>query len=140
MRRTITVPGEPRGKGRPRFGNGRTYTDAKTRDYEMLVRGCWLRSTGRLDYAPYPGPVRVSIRAAYKIPQSASKAKRRDMLEGRIRPTKKPDADNIAKAILDGLNGVAWADDTQVVELSVVKLYSGEPCVVVEVESVEAGY
>lgn len=33
----------------------------------------------------------------------------------------RPDADNVAKLVLDALNGAAWEDDTQVVSLSVVK-------------------
>ena len=36
----------------------------------------------------------------------------------------KPDIDNIAKSVLDGLNGTAWGDDTQVVEMSIKKYYA----------------
>ena len=60
------------------------------------------------------------------------------MLCGRILPTKKPDVDNVAKIILDGLNCIAWDDDTQVVDLSVSKYYSEEPRVSVMIEEIDA--
>ena len=44
------------------------------------------------------------IIAYYEIPKSTSKKKRREMLEHRIRPTKKPDWDNIGKIVCDSLN------------------------------------
>ena len=56
------------------------------------------------------------------------------MRDGLLRPTTKPDIDNVIKAVLDGLNGVAYADDSQVVALSASKCYSDDPRVVVIVE------
>ena len=53
------------------------------------------------------------------------------MLHNEIRPTKKPDCDNIAKICLDALNGLAYVDDSQVVCLSVSKMYAKEPKVVI---------
>ena len=50
-------------------------------------------------------------------------------MSGQIRPTQKPDADNIAKSVLDALNGLAYADDKQIVTLVVDKYYDEEPCV-----------
>ena len=58
------------------------------------------------------------------------------MERGLILPTKKPDADNIAKAILDALNGLAFYDDAQVVYLQVSKRYSNEPRAVVFIDDV----
>ncbi len=49
------------------------------------------------------------------------------MLGGKILPAKKPDIDNVVKAVLDALNGVAYRDDTQVIELHVRKSYSEKP-------------
>ena len=46
---------------------------------------------------------------------------------GLISPTKKPDLDNIAKAILDSLNGIAYKDDSQIVSLLISKKYSDRP-------------
>lgn len=75
--------------------------------------------------------------AHFKPPKKSKKVVV-DMLNGHILPTKKPDVDNIAKIILDGLNDVAWDDDTQVVELSVSKHYSENPRVAVMIEEINA--
>ncbi len=63
------------------------------------------------------GPVSLSLELLHTIPRSASKKARADMLAGSLRPTKKPDADNVLKAIADGMNGVVWRDDVQAVEI-----------------------
>lgn len=58
------------------------------------------------------------------------------MLENEISPTIKPDTDNIAKSILDSLNGIAYKDDKQIVSLKVDKYYSEIPSVSVEIKEV----
>ena len=132
----FTIKGEPRGKGRPRFTKtGRVYTPTETAQYESLV-GLSYRNSAR-GYK-FTSPVRVTVKAFHKPPKGKSKRVTEDMLNGRILPTKKPDADNVAKIILDGLNKVAWEDDTQVVEMMVTKRYSEEPMVAVIIEEIEA--
>lgn len=131
----FTVKGEPKGKGRPRFTkNGHVFTPDETKRYETLV-GLSYRNSAR-GYK-FTSPVRVTVKAYHKPPKRSKKVVD-DMLNGRILPTKKPDADNVAKIILDGLNHVAWDDDTQVVEMMVSKRYSEEPMVAVIVEEIEA--
>ena len=76
-------------------------------------------------------PLRVRILAKFPIPESWSKKNKEKALKGEIMPNKKPDLDNIAKIILDGLNGVAYTDDKQVTSLEIEKVYSDTPCVVV---------
>lgn len=132
MQYTITIPGKPRGKGRPRFSRatGRTYTDDATAVYENLVKTIWMTVVGkRLD-----GELAVGIEAHYAIPTSKPKKIQAAMRDGFVRPTTKPDIDNVIKAVLDGLNGVAYADDSQVVEISASKCYSDDPRVVVIVK------
>ena len=80
------------------------------------------------------GAVRAEITAYYGIPKSASKRTRADMLSRYIRPAKKPDLDNVAKIVLDSLNGLAYKDDAAVVELVVDKFYSERPRVEVRLE------
>lgn len=127
----FTIKGEPRGKGRPRFTKtGRVYTPSKTSDYESLVALGYLNSVKGYKFT---SPVRVTIRAYHKPPKKSKKVVE-DMLNWHILPTKKPDVDNIAKIVLDGLNGVAWDDDTQVVDLLVYKRYEEEPYVKVTIE------
>lgn len=132
----FTVKGEPKGKGRPRFTkNGHVYTPEETNRYEALV-GLSYRNSAK-GYK-FTSPVRVTVRAFHKPPKGKSKKVAEDMLDGLILPTKKPDADNVAKIILDGLNHVAWDDDTQVVEMMVTKRYSLEPMVAVVIEEIDA--
>lgn len=120
----FTVPGMPRGKGRPRFTrDGHAYTDGQTRDYETLVRQCYQQAAGTYDF---PGAVCLSVRIVLPVPGSDSRRVRTDKLIGCIPPTRKPDVDNVAKIVMDALNGAAWADDKQVTQLSVAKFYGSE--------------
>lgn len=119
----FTVPGKPRGKGRPRFrraGNFvQTYTPAETASYENLIALEYQAAGGKL----LDGPVDVVVFASFTPPKSTSKKNREAMLAGEILPNCKPDADNILKAVLDGLNGVAYKDDTQVAHAQVSRYY-----------------
>lgn len=119
----FTIPGRPRGKARPRFTkDGRVYTDQKTSDYEGLTKIVFRNHGGGM--IPEGWYIRVGIVARYKIPDSASKADKEKMLNRRYMVTVKPDVDNIAKIILDALNGEAWRDDKEVTTLVVKKMYS----------------
>lgn len=131
----FTIKGEPRGKGRPRFTkNGRVYTPTETTQYENLVALGYRNSAKGYKFT---SPVRVTIKAFQKPPKKSKKVVEA-MLNGRVLPTKKPDLDNIAKIILDGLNKVAWDDDTQVVEMMVTKRYAEDPLVAVIIEEIDA--
>lgn len=131
----FTIKGEPRGKGRPRFTkNGRVYTPTETIQYENLVALGYRNSAKGYKFT---SPVRVTIKAFQKPPKKSKKVVEA-MLNGRVLPTKKPDLDNIAKIILDGLNKVAWDDDTQVVEMMVIKRYAEDPLVAVIIEEIDA--
>jgi len=129
----ISIPGDPRGKGRPRFARrGRktvTYTDDKTAAYENLVG---LYATQAMKSSPpILGPLKLTIYAYMPIPASWSGKKKTAALAREIYPTGLPDIDNIAKAVLDGLNRIAFADDKQVVTLAMGKRYSDQPGLVV---------
>ena len=133
---TFEIPGEPKGKGRPRFGNGIAYTPDETRDYEMYVKQCYLNSQKKINLTE--NPIKIRIVANYKIPSSFSKKKRSAAMSGVIKPTKKPDCDNIIKIICDALNLVAYKDDKQIVECSCIKRYATDiPCVDVFVEELD---
>lgn len=127
------VPGTPGSKGRPRFRSAgkyvQTYTPDKTVVYENFVRQMWL-NTG---HDKLVGNICATIDAYFPIPKSISK-KKHDALVGKPYP-KKPDADNIAKAILDALNGIAYDDDSAVVVLTVFKRYGEEPRVEVSLQT-----
>lgn len=122
----FTIPGNPKAKARPRVTrSGHAYTPAQTIEYENLVRMSFVSEWP--EWKPSDLHVHASIIAFFEIPKSFSKKKRIDISVGKLYPTKKPDADNIAKSILDSLNGIAYHDDSQVVELNVTKLYSEYP-------------
>lgn len=123
---TFTIPGDPTGKGRPRFSgkSGRTYTPKKTSDYENKVRQCWSQQTRT---SPLLGEIRADITAYFRIPQSTSKRHARELAQERTGCPKMPDVDNIAKIILDSLQGLAFDNDKDVTYLTVGKLYGAEP-------------
>lgn len=135
----FTIPGTPFGKQRPRVvhnGNfSKAYTPKETVSYENLVktsysdiaRGRKFQDDAMLD---------VRIIAYYPVPKSVSKKKRKEMLEHKIRPTKKPDWDNIGKIICDSLNQIAYRDDAQIVDSQVRKFYSENPRVEVIIKEV----
>lgn len=133
----FTVPGDARGKGRPRAttfaGRARMYTDDKTASYENLVKlAASLAMRGRL---PFAVPVSMQVLVRIAPPKSASKKARAAMLAGLIHPAKKPDLTNIIKAIEDGANTVAYTDDALIVRLTSSKVYADEPGVDVRVEA-----
>ena len=133
------VLGTPVGKSRPKFstvnGHAVAYTPAKTASYETLVRLSYQQQIGAFMFNK-DKPLRAIIRAFFPIPKSASKKKREQMEAGKIRHTKKCDADNIAKACLDALNGIAFYDDSQVCELSISKFYGDTPKVEIIIDEV----
>lgn len=130
---TITLVGEPRGKGRPRFGNGRTYTDVKTRRYEDVLR---LAAQSQMGCRPpLDGPVIVDVEARMPVPASWSRKKQVAALAGEIAPTSKPDIDNIIKS-LDALNKVVFRDDKQIVRATVRKIYHEQPALIIRISEV----
>lgn len=135
VQRQITIPGKPLGKQRPRvLKTGIAYTPKQTVNYETFVKQLYFEQYHR--EKPFEGPVRVRIVAYMPIPQGTSKVKKTDMMRGIIRPTKKPDVDNIIKIIADALNGMAYQDDKQIVSCTVEKVYSDVPRVQVEIRGV----
>lgn len=123
----FVVKGKPQGKERPRFDSRRkiTYTPAKTKNYEALVRTSYLFQCR--NEIPIYGAVKAEIYAYFPIPKSANKRECEKMLSGELRPTVKPDMDNIIKAILDALNGYAYKDDAAVISVIAEKRYSATP-------------
>ncbi len=124
----LFVPGEPRGKGRPRFNRatGRAYTDAETRAYEQKIVAYYREAVGAFRF-PDSDFLSVRVSACLPIPKGASKATAGAMISGKILPARKPDVDNVLKVVLDALNGVAYKDDARCVDLSASKRYAPNP-------------
>lgn len=130
----FTVPGKPQGKARPRFTrSGHTYTPGSTAAYEERVKLAYKQAGG----GKLSGFVSADILAVFTVPKSYTKAQRAAALNASFAP-KKPDCDNIAKIILDALNGLAYDDDAQVVKLRVEKRYGMTDHVTVTLEGGES--
>lgn len=121
----FSVYGEPVGKARARHRfNGKfvqSYTPKKTRDYEDEVRAMAKAAMGSSE--PFNGPVTLFMYVNMSVPPSYSKKRREACLSGAERPTKKPDLSNIQKGIEDGMNGVVYLDDCQIVATRTSKRY-----------------
>lgn len=128
----FTIWGKPKGKNRPRFGQGRIYTAPATKEYEDRVKFEYARQCRN---RRFEGNVKVEI-VAYTEPQKALPKKKREELIGQFYPLK-PDCDNIEKIVLDALNGVAYEDDKQVVVLTCQKFYAEQSKVVADINEVE---
>lgn len=129
MKVSFVVKGKPVGKQRPRTvrnkytGKTITYTPDATKLFESDVAKRYKRMSNYV----FKGGVAMSIFVYVKRPKRQTYKY----------PTVKPDTDNIAKTILDALNGVAYADDKQVIKLSVEKFYDDNDCVVVNISDYE---
>ncbi|MCI3922444.1 RusA family crossover junction endodeoxyribonuclease [Paenibacillus sp. TRM 82003] len=93
--------------------------------------GWWLKKQWA---DPTEAAVGVKVTFYMPIPQSLSQKKQREM-NGTYH-TKKPDIDNLVKALFDGANGIIWRDDNQVVRVETEKRYSDDPRIELIVEEV----
>ena len=125
MRIEFSVPGKPQAKGRPRFSRGGyAYTPKETATYENMVRLAYMQQCGEQKLS---GMIGADIEAVFAIPKSTPKRNVPLMQAGMLLYAKKPDCDNLAKSVLDALNGVAFHDDSQVCRLTVKKAYGEKP-------------
>ena len=118
----VTVEGEIVGKQRPRVCKHGTYTPKKTKDYEQLIRNCYMAQDGR--FFERDIPIEINIKAYRKPPKGTTKKNLKLIELGLFPWIKKPDIDNICKSVLDALNGIAYADDAQVVKKIASKEYT----------------
>jgi Holliday junction resolvase RusA-like endonuclease len=131
----IIVPGDPVAKARPRISlNGHAHTPAKTRRWETraayIARAAW---TG----PPLEGPVRVVVEVVHKRP--ARLCRKRDPDARIINGSARQDLDNVVKAALDAIQGIAFRNDNQVHLITARQWYAArdeEPCVEILVEQV----
>lgn len=138
MEARIVIEGTPFAKQRPRFtkiGNFvKTYTPVETSNYENWVKMCYRQQVGNMMFKD-DEPLMVIMTAYFSVPKSWSKKNKEKALNGEIFPTNAKDVDNIAKIILDALNGVAYLDDHFITDLAVMKRYSETPHVNVYITS-----
>lgn len=120
----IFFPFTPVAKGRPKFSKyGHTYTPKKTADYEKYIAEHY-KEVGP---GMFEGPVYIKLIFQMPIPKSYPKWKLKAIQKGIFKYDKKPDLDNLAKSVLDALNGIAYEDDSNITQLTLVKRYSQFP-------------
>jgi Holliday junction resolvase RusA-like endonuclease len=133
----LTIPGPPRGKGRPRFRRAgkyvQTYSPDQTVSYENLIKLLWIEK----QHEKLSGALELVITAFFPIPKSKSKKQQEAMSSGQVRPTVKIDVDNLAKIVMDGLQGIAFDDDKQIVSLKADKWYSDTPRTEVTIKEIQ---
>ena len=130
----LTIDGVPVAKGRPRLGRYGTYTPKKTQEYEEYVKMCWVAKYGSIQ--PSEQSLEVNIVFYLPIPKSVNKKQRAEMLDGKIKHTKKPDIDNLIKSVLDALNGIAYSDDSKIIKVAAEKQYSEKPRTEIQISEV----
>lgn|GEM_PF-766589 len=141
MPRTVkfAVAGNPVAKGRPRASRTATgvrmRTPKKTAAYERHVKAAAI--VAMAGGKPFARPVRLQVSIVVPIPPSWSKARKERARAGEICATKKPDADNVLKAIKDAMNDVVYADDAQVVGINLSKAYGDDPRAEVAVSEID---
>ena len=136
MQIRFEIPGPPKGKARHRTTkSGHSYTPKETVRYENLVRLCFTaaRQNDGASPEPWTGPVWLDVEAVFSVPASWPRWKTEKALLTAYRHCGRPDLDNVVKAVLDGLNGVAYKDDAQVCAIQARKRYGKTPRVKVMV-------
>ena len=122
---TFVVYGEPVAQGRPRFARRGSFVQAydpkKSREYKDTVYSVAVQNKPA---RPMDGPLSVRIDAYFTLPKSAKRAEKILAESESLFHIKKGDADNIAKAVLDSLNGIIFKDDSQVSRLIVTQKYT----------------
>lgn len=133
------VPGLPVAKARARFArrgaNVTTYTPEKTERYENLVgMAANLAMKGR---PPFDAAILLNVAIYLSIPQSWSAKRQAKAVDGFIGATKKPDADNVLKALKDGMNGIVYVDDSRITDVILKKRYAQSPRVEISVHCLD---
>ena len=134
----FVIDGVPTAKGRPRFtsvgGFARTYTPAKTKNAEGMIEWLAINAMKKNQNTLITEPLIIFIEFRMPIPKSFSKAKTLSCQCGETVPTVKPDADNLAKTVLDAMNKTVYKDDSQIVDLIIRKRYADKPCTIVSIK------
>jgi Holliday junction resolvase RusA-like endonuclease len=134
---TFTVPTAPKAWARPRSRGRQFFKDDETRLVEDTI-GTWalVAMRGR---EVIQGPVSLTVVSILPVPESWSRKKREAALKGELRPTGKPDFDNLIKAASDALNRIVYVDDCQVVDGRSIKFYGAEPAIQIAVRPANCG-
>lgn len=134
---TIEINEIPIPASRPRISKFRTYYNEPYKSYKELLKEKIIDCIPKVSFPLYEQykPLKIQIIFYMPIPKSISKKKK--MLLNGSQHTKKPDLDNLLKAVLDGMNDIVYYDDAQVFNIFASKFYSDSPRTVIEISSCE---
>lgn len=134
----ITIEGNPVPQGRPRAstrgGRVNVYDPSNSRNYKQSV--AW-QAKKQYKGNPFEGALKVHVDIYRQIPKSTSGVRTERKENKEIRPIVRPDLDNYLKSVFDGLDGITWKDDSQIVSLSSEKYYSTNPRVEIKIQKLE---
>lgn len=134
----FVIPGEPCAQGRPRFstkgGFVKAYDPEKSRNYKAFVKYVATHEAQKQGWLYTELPLKVKVTACLAVPASKSKKFREAALEGKEKPTKKPDVDNLFKTVTDAMSGVLYKDDKQITKAIIEKVYDDPARLIVELE------
>lgn len=127
---SVRVYGDPVAQGRPRARAFQVAGKTRVSVYDPNTSRDWKRTVQSQVIAarigpPSENPLRVHLRFFLRRPKSLAKRVRQHI--------KRPDCDNLAKAVKDAMKGITYLDDSQVVVLLVTKEYGPEPGVDIQV-------
>ena len=135
----FTIYGDPKPKKRHRsrvikskFGKSyaMTYPDPGGVSEENYIK---LAASQNFKESIITGAVELKLGFCFSVPKSYSKKKTDEALNGFLKHTKKPDLDNLIKAVKDALNGIVWHDDSQVFLVTAEKIYVERPRTYIEI-------
>ena len=124
----IEYPVKPKPAPRPRVTKFGAYND---KDYTSWKNGLKLLAKSKIKQ-PLEGAIEINIEFLYSIPKSWSKKDK----ENANYHTFKPDIDNLIKSVLDGLNGIAYKDDSQVCKIEAIKRYGDKDSVIIKLKNI----
>lgn len=122
--RTVTIKGRPVPKARPRVYGRHAVTPPRTQQAEAQLQSLYRIQNRGVE--AFTGLVEINCTFYFPIAKTWTKHKKERAVKGLLRCTVRPDLDNLVKLVLDALNGVAYADDSQIVRVHAFKKYSGE--------------
>ena len=125
----------PTTKERPRFAkNGHAFTPIKTKKAEYDIKVLVKAEMKRAGLSITKDPVSIFIRFHYEVPKKMTKEEKELLAAGTLFRCRSPDVDNMAKLLMDALNGVLYVDDCQVIKLVAEKKITGKSGVEFKVE------
>jgi len=132
----IKIPMRPVAKARPRFANGRCYTDEKTKRAEDAIAWAVKAEMIKHGIPMYETALSMYVEFGFAFPKSLSKQERELVKNGKFHHIKRPDLDNVCKTVMDSLNGLAYRDDSLIAHLEAFKVYGESDHIIIRLEEI----